>query len=189
MKTIKRFKPLMITLVIGVFLSACSQNKTHKSAEEMTHDHSQMEMPEPKEMTPMTASVSKEQAQSILSAYLIVKEALVKTDGEAASAAAKTLLDALGDSQGEMIDKIRFDAEHINGTKDADHQRDHFNTLSDNVYEIVKSTSANEATLYRQFCPMALDNKGAYWLSYEKEIMNPYFGDKMLKCGAVKEEI
>jgi len=42
--------------------------------------------------------------------------------------------------------------------------------------------------LYRQYCPMAFQNKGAYWLSSEKKIMNPYFGDKMLHCGVVKEE-
>lgn len=189
MKAIKRFQPLMMAIMIGVSLSACSQNKTQKSTEEMTHDHSQMEMTESPEMKPMTSSVSKEQAQLILSAYLDIKEALVKTDGETASAAAKRFLENLGDSKGEIVDKVRFDTEHINETKDAGHQRGHFNTLSDNVYEIVKSTSANEATLFRQFCPMALDNKGAYWLSTEKEIMNPYFGDKMLKCGSVKEKI
>ncbi|MBA4058359.1 MAG: hypothetical protein C0490_26815, partial [Marivirga sp.] len=43
--------------------------------------------------------------------------------------------------------------------------------------------------LYLEYCPMANNNEGAYWLSNEKEIKNPYFGDKMLKCGSVKETI
>jgi hypothetical protein len=36
---------------------------------------------------------------------------------------------------------------------------------------------------------MAFNNEGAYWLSAEKEVNNPYFGDKMLHCGSVKEEL
>jgi hypothetical protein len=34
---------------------------------------------------------------------------------------------------------------------------------------------------------MAFDDKGAYWLSEMKEIRNPYFGDRMLKCGETRE--
>jgi len=34
-------------------------------------------------------------------------------------------------------------------------------------------------TIYIQHCPMADNNKGADWLSLNKAIKNPYFGDKM----------
>jgi Cu(I)/Ag(I) efflux system membrane fusion protein len=44
-------------------------------------------------------------------------------------------------------------------------------------------------TLYVQHCPMADNNKGADWLSTEKEIRNPYFGESMLTCGEVTGEI
>jgi Cu(I)/Ag(I) efflux system membrane fusion protein len=44
-------------------------------------------------------------------------------------------------------------------------------------------------TLYVQKCPMANSNKGAVWLSTEKEVKNPYYGDTMLTCGSVIEEI
>jgi hypothetical protein len=44
-------------------------------------------------------------------------------------------------------------------------------------------------TIYKQYCPMAFSNTGAYWLSESKEIRNPYFGDKMLKCGRIVSEI
>ena len=40
-------------------------------------------------------------------------------------------------------------------------------------------------TIYIQHCPMADNNKGADWLSLNKAIKNPYFGDKMLHCGSV----
>ncbi len=139
--------------------------------------------------TRVQTNISKEQATKMLNSYLEIKDALVKTDGEAASNAAEKLVEALGENQDELAQKIRFDAEHIFESKDAGQQRDHFNTLSDNIYALVKATGANDSKLYRQYCPMAMDNKGAYWLSTEKQVNNPYFGDKMLHCGNVKEEI
>ena len=47
----------------------------------------------------------------------------------------------------------------------------------------------SEGTIYKKFCPMAFNNEGAYWYADVKEITNPYFGDKMLKCGSVKKTI
>jgi Cu(I)/Ag(I) efflux system membrane fusion protein len=35
---------------------------------------------------------------------------------------------------------------------------------------------------------MADSNKGADWLSLEKEISNPYFGKSMINCGEVTGE-
>ena len=43
--------------------------------------------------------------------------------------------------------------------------------------------------VYNQYCPMADDNKGAYWLSNDKNVLNPYFGSAMLACGSVKQVI
>jgi hypothetical protein len=42
---------------------------------------------------------------------------------------------------------------------------------------------------YQLHCPMVANNKGADWISAEKEIKNPYFGDKMMGCGIVKGEL
>ncbi len=113
----------------------------------------------------------------------------MQTDGATASKAASELVASIGANPDELFQKIRFDAQHIADTENPDHQRDHFNTLSDNIYQWVKDTETNEQKLYRQYCPMAFDNRGAYWLSAEKEINNPYFGNKMLRCGSVKEEL
>ncbi|MFI4911727.1 MAG: efflux RND transporter periplasmic adaptor subunit [Sedimentisphaeraceae bacterium JB056] len=43
--------------------------------------------------------------------------------------------------------------------------------------------------IYRMHCPMAFDNKGADWLQKDKQVLNPYFGDKMLRCGSMEEQI
>ncbi len=42
-------------------------------------------------------------------------------------------------------------------------------------------------TLYEAFCPMAFNNKGAYWLQQDKQISNPYLGQKMPRCGEIKK--
>jgi hypothetical protein len=68
------------------------------------------------------------------------------------------------------------------------HQREHFETLSKDVYDLVKTFGAGE-TMYKDFCPMYNNNKGAAWLSETKEIKNPYLGKKMTTCGEVKETI
>ena len=134
-----------------------------------------------------STKISKGQAGKILSNYLVIKEALVKTDGEEAGAAAKKLITEFGVAQDKLAKEIFFDAQHIAETDNSDHQRDHFFTLSDNIYEMVKLTGVNNKVIYRQYCPMAFDNEGAYWLSSEKQVNNPYFGDRMLHCGSVKE--
>ena len=143
----------------------------------------------------------KSQLGEVLNAYYAVKNALVGDDGKTASAKAKELLTALGKVDmanfgGEqhsvympLAEKIKFDAEHIEETKDVSHQRDHFNTLSDNVFKVVKTFNFNAEPAYQQFCPMARDGKGAYWISKEKAVKNPYYGKSMLTCGKVTETL
>lgn len=178
---------MMYLLVAGISLNfvACGQTKSNES-EQSGHEHSAANE---EETESALSTISKNQAQKILSSYLKIKDNLVNTDGEAASASAKELLTLLEGNEDEIFNELKIDTEHIMGTKDAGHQRDHFNSLSDNVYALVKLTTANDVTLYRQYCPMAFNNEGAYWLSAEKEVNNPYFGDKMLHCGSVKETI
>ncbi len=57
------------------------------------------------------------------------------------------------------------------------------------LYTSLKAFGINDKPVYRQFCPMVQNGKGAYWLSDKKPIRNPYFGDQMLTCGETKEVI
>src|SRR5690606_37733286 len=75
----------------------------------------------------------------------------------------------------------------ISETADIEKQREHFNTLSEAMLETTESFGLEIDKTYRQFCPMAFDDKGAFWLSESDEILNPYFGDMMLRCGEVKQ--
>lgn len=199
MKSINFF--LLIALfAVNLGLTSCSQQKTevNENHEGMHEDHDMgMEsddnmngnMAEPAENKAMTSNtLSDEQTQQVITHYLSLKNALVKTDATAASTAAKELVTVL-EGEDALIQKLKEDSKLITEATESEVQRTHFSALSDNLYELVSKSSSNETVLYRQHCPMAFDNKGANWLSAEEEIKNPYFGDKMLSCGKVTETI
>jgi Cu(I)/Ag(I) efflux system membrane fusion protein len=83
---------------------------------------------------------------------------------------------------------IKRSSEAISNTTDIKIQRDHFKDLSSPLIEAVQLFGVNEK-VFVEFCPMANNDKGAYWLSKEEKILNPYFGDAMLSCGSVKQVI
>ena len=83
----------------------------------------------------------------------------------------------------------REHAEHIGANGgNIEHQREHFELLSKDIYDLVKAFGAGQV-LYRDFCPMYNNGKGAFWLSETKEIKNPYFGKSMPTSGTIKEEL
>lgn len=140
-------------------------------------------------------------ASKILSDYLMLKNALTKDDDKDAAAAASELIKALESvdkaslnaEQAKVYNDIKADAvehaEHIASNGDnIEHQREHFDTLSQEVYELLKATGAGQK-LYYANCPMYNGNKGANWISETKEIQNPYLGQAMLTCGSVIEEL
>ena len=80
-------------------------------------------------------------------------------------------------------------ASKIAASSDLKEQRKVFSTLSNEMATLVKGGKLSMGMLYLEYCPMANGNTGAFWLSNEKQIKNPYFGDMMLTCGSVKETI
>ena len=68
-------------------------------------------------------------------------------------------------------------------------QRKDFSEFNSMFYKTIKQFGLVNTTAYYQYCPMANDNQGAYWLSNTDEILNPYFGDAMLSCGETREVI
>jgi Cu(I)/Ag(I) efflux system membrane fusion protein len=86
-----------------------------------------------------------------------------------------------------MMKKINQAVDKLIANSDIEEQRLAFSDLSDEMYNTVKRFDVSGLNIYYQFCPMAKNNKGAFWLSSDSEIKNPYFGDVMLKCGETKE--
>lgn len=83
------------------------------------------------------------------------------------------------------LDKLE-EMRHIEGLED---KRSYFGHLSEIVYCTIKSFGLQGGDLYAAYCPMAFNNKGAYWITDSKDINNPYMGSKMPKCGEIKEEL
>ena len=50
---------------------------------------------------------------------------------------------------------------------------------------LAENLNSYNDTLFVQKCPMANNSEGASWLSKEREVRNPYFGEAMLNCGSV----
>jgi len=134
---------------------------------------------------------------NLVKAYMGIKNALATDNSKTAGAEAKAFTEALKAVKVDAMDavqkaawtthaeKLRFNGEHIGESTDIAHQREHFKTLSDEFYSLVKKTMANDVVLYRQYCPM----KKAYWLSQSTVISNPYYGKEMDECGEVKETL
>ncbi len=138
-------------------------------------------------------------SQVVLNDYFNLKDALVADDNEKAKNLGGILAKSLkafdtskhsGDKQSELKDIIEDATEHAEHISESDiaHQREHFKVLSKDMTDMVAITGTS-MTIYEQYCPMYDNNKGGAWLSMNEEIRNPYFGDKMLKCGKVQREI
>ncbi|WP_276497211.1 DUF3347 domain-containing protein [Pontibacter litorisediminis] len=208
-------KTLFAAAVLAAFtFTSCSESSTENAeatSEHEGHNHDGAEHGDTESAstanqvveTPDYASVAepvKTQVSQLVGEYLKLKDALVASDAEAAKAAANEVLQvakampvaALVDAEQrafaeEKNEKVISNATAIAGAASIDAQRENLEQLSESVYAMAKAFDANDQKLYYQHCPMALNDKGAYWLSSNEEIRNPYFGDKMLKCGSTEE--
>lgn len=139
--------------------------------------------------------------EQVIDAYLRLKDALVSDDEEAVNIAVGLMAEKASavvpeQLEGEGLEawqnhKTLYDAKlkemkHISGLEN---KRSYFSHLSEIMYCTIKSFGLKQGNLFAAYCPMALDNKGAYWISDSKEIRNPYMGAKMPTCGEIKEEL
>lgn len=133
----------------------------------------------------------------LLTFYYGIKDALVNSDPNTASSQAaeftktikaidmKSLPDAGMTTFMSLQDKLTTDAGYIAGNKDISRQREHFATLSANMFTLAKGLKLSTQPIYETYCPM----KKVIWLSSETTIKNPYFGNQMLTCGKVTETL
>lgn len=85
----------------------------------------------------------------------------------------------------------------IAGNADLNQKRLAFNTLSQNMYDLLRTVRYDNQKIYVQQCPMAFnDTETGTWLSKTEEIRNPYLGKHhprykagMLACGETKETL
>ncbi len=61
--------------------------------------------------------------------------------------------------------------------------RGNFSLLSDELMVLINTFGPDGfGTVYQLHCPMVFGGKGAMWLQDDKQVINPYFGQVMLKC-------
>ena len=88
-----------------------------------------------------------------------------------------------------QLTKLNDGLAGIDKSSDIEETRMELAPVSEAVYALAKAYHPSEEKLYYQFCPMARNGEGANWLSSTEEIINPYMGQRMLKCGRTEETI
>jgi Cu(I)/Ag(I) efflux system membrane fusion protein len=141
--------------------------------------------------------------QDVLSSYFTMTAAFVEEDSSKANAAASAFAKAIeavpadqlkADSSiialvASLKSNVQQSALGIPGETNWDEKRHGLQACSDMLFDMLRTVQYKGGKVYQQFCPMAFDNAGANWLSNDAAIRNPYFGDKMLECGEVKDSI
>lgn len=168
--------------VFFLFLIACGESDHRQSVEVKTSE--EIKQQEEALPAPADASFADGMTEKAFQNYLQLRTSLVRSDAEAAQIVADNLADTFDDK----YTTIKELAQKIATTTDIEAQRRLFSELTLALEPIVKD-NLTSGTVYVQYCPMAFNNEGAYWFSEIEEIRNPYFGDKMLKCGRVDDEI
>ena len=142
-----------------------------------------------------------EQLKVVFNDYINLKDALVKDDSKKVMREAENLLHNLSNVDMKLLadnyahsnwmqveKELTSSTNSISNTDIIKEQRNHFKHLSAHLINAVELFGINER-VYSQYCPMADNNNGAYWLSKAEQVLNPYFGNAMLKCGSVKHTI
>ncbi|RYY49903.1 MAG: DUF3347 domain-containing protein [Chitinophagaceae bacterium] len=177
----------------AIILTACN-NKSNSTTE---NDASKMDQP----AITADSGTATSAIKGVVDGYLQLSEALAQDNDKNAADAGKTIVNAMTGldkssftaDQAKLYSDIDADAkehaEHISkNAGNIKHQREHFDMLSKDLYDLVKSVGGGR-TLYVANCPMYNKNKGANWLTTSKEIQNPYLGTAMPTCGTIKEEL
>ncbi len=149
------------------------------------------------------SSAFNDKFRNLLANYYRLKDAFVASDDALAAANAKALIasadtlnlqevkadSSIVEMAKQYIGSISSEAKALVAEPNLEAKRKSFQMISDNMYDLVRTVHFDKEIVYHQFCPMAFNDAGAYWLSQTADIKNPYFGKKMLTCGEVKDSI
>jgi len=195
-------RPTLLTAMLATLLLvwSCSPKKTE---EPVTTDPPAAGSTEIPAITAAyeTDSAFQTQLADVYKAYLKLKDALVASDAEATRLSAAGMGRALATVDPDLLtgaarnDWNTFAPElgkplrTIANAADVEEARTAFSTVSETMWKSIIAFGAGGEAVYHDYCPMALGNKGAFWLNSGEEIRNPYFGASMLDCGYAKEKL
>jgi Cu(I)/Ag(I) efflux system membrane fusion protein len=129
--------------------------------------------------------------------YLKLKDAFVSGNVKEASSQAEVTSKALAAANTQNLggmekSHLEKSIEMLNAIASSDKledQRSLFVVLNQNIVPLAMNMENSNTPLFIQKCPMADRNRGAYWMSTDREIRNPYYGDAMMKCGSIVDSI
>ncbi len=136
---------------------------------------------------------------AVLESYILVKDDLINENVAASTKNAKEMLLQIekvnmkllktedARKKGELfVSPIKKETQLFVVSEDIKEQRKHFKNISAKLLSAIEVFGVNKK-IYSHFCPMADSNKGAFWLSKEDSVVNPYFGEAMLNCGEINQ--
>ncbi len=144
----------------------------------------------------------RQQLSPILSGYLDLQEALALDDLTSARQKAVFLGEALRDIDlqwsaptvrglwREMQRPLAVHSGFLAKAPDLDKARVAFDALTQPITRILKIFgNPLEESVHVAYCPMAFDNRGAYWVQRGQHIRNAFFGTAMNACGEVQIQV
>lgn len=147
----------------------------------------------------------------MLNGYFALQTALVEWDTAKASSSATALASlcikvpydelkadtVIISTAKSFSENIMAEAQGIVGETDIEGKRRSFYTLSENLYNLIRTVQYDQQVIYHDKCPMAFnDTEEGSWVSNSREIVNPYLGKKhpkyaggMIGCGSIEDSI
>jgi len=151
---------------------------------------------------PMLSPALYDQLGAVYAGYFKMHAALAGDDPNQAVTAAAETLQAVNAVDMTLFDsashetwmktaaQLRRVLSEVAETHDIKTLREDFYLISQHLIGLSKALgSVGSDTTYVMYCPMAFDNRGAQWLQNNQDLLNPYFGAAMLKCGSVEQAI
>ncbi len=142
------------------------------------------------------------EVEKVLEAYIGLHAALSQDDLGATKLAVGVFWSAIGDVNTILlapaaqkvwgVERIALleQLTRLAKASDLEAARAVFDPVSTNMWDIIaRFRTPNAEPVFRFFCPMAFDNRGAHWIQGDAKVRNPYFGPAMLKCGKLTDRI
>jgi hypothetical protein len=192
-----KWTSMIVAVMMFAFVTGCNSSQQEQNAAEETEEMGMADgmngmngMDMAQQENGVTA-VNTAGEPAFVVAYMDIKNALVNDNYEQVKQAASQFQKSLADSKlsEEQRNQLKNNAAQLADAQDIEAQRQAFAQLSQQLYQTVKNQDVTDKPLYWQHCPMAMNNQGANWLSYEEQVRNPFMGQRMPGCGSVEETL
>ncbi len=131
--------------------------------------------------------ISEKLLKNLVKSYFNIQRALSSDNLKKSGDEADKLLRLIQNKGGNSFNKLLTSVNGIAKSKNIEDTRVLFEPFTIEITKIIdKSKIKLENSIYRFHCPMAFDNRGAYWLQDNEDTRNPYYGSSMLIC---KDEV